>query len=102
MVRWSCVSLLVRHRDSNGIGTAARSAETDECDTDAISHMVVRSVGRDECIGGNDTANVSEANLPCCADGTTVVTSEVHVEPAYNDRHSGVGAHGDQEERRVL
>lgn len=31
-----------------------------------------------------------------------MVPAEVHVEPADDDRHGAVGAHGDQEKRRVL
>lgn len=45
---------------------------------------------------------LTKADLPCTSYSSTVVTTQVHVEPTYNDRHGGVGSHGDKEERSIL
>jgi len=56
----------------------------------------------DEGVGSNDASNVSEAHLPCGANCAAMVAAQIHVEPADDYRHGGVGAHGDEEETRVF
>ena len=63
--------------------------------------MVLR-IARHKAVRGNDTTNVAKRNLPRRADGLAVVSAQVHVEPAHDDGHSTVRAHGDQVKRGVL
>lgn len=55
-----------------------------------------------EGIRGNDTADVSESHLPGSTNGSTMVTSEIHIEPADDDGHGRVGTHRDEEECSIL
>lgn len=47
-------------------------------------------------------ADISKADLPRSAHASPVVTTQIHIEPAYGERHGGVRAHGDQKERSIL
>jgi hypothetical protein len=45
---------------------------------------------------------LTKANLPCTSYRSTVMSTQVHIEPTYDDWHGGIGSHGYQEERSVL
>jgi len=67
-----------------------------------MSLLVTRGISLDECIRCDDTTDIAESNLPRGAYRTPMVAPEVHVEPADNYRHGGVGAHCDEEETSVF
>lgn len=50
----------------------------------------------------DDSANIAEADLPCCSNRSTMVATEVEVEPADYYRKGGVSAHCDEKERSVF
>ena len=91
------MSSSVLRPDSYEINDAADSTETNERDANAVPRFVPR-----EGVRGDDTADVSEPNLPRRADGATVMAAKVQVKPADDDWHGAVSAHGDQEQGRVL
>ena len=62
----------------------------------------MRRILRQKRIRSNDTANIAEANLPRRPDGPPMMSAEIEIEPAYNDRERGVRAHCHEEERRVF
>ena len=62
----------------------------------------MRRVFGQESVGGDDAADVAEADLPGRADGPAMVAAEVEIEPADYDGEGGVGAHGDEEEGGVF
>ena len=62
----------------------------------------MRRVRGQERVRGDDAADVAEANLPRRPDRSTMVPAEVEIEPADDDRKGRIGAHGDEEQRRVL
>jgi len=59
-------------------------------------------IARQEGERRDDPADVAESYLPRRADGTAVVPTQVHGEPANDDGHCGVDAGGDEEESAVL
>jgi hypothetical protein len=81
---------------------AADATETDERDTNAVAGLVVGRILREEGIDGDDAANVAGADLEGRADRAAMVAAEVHREPADDDGHGRVRAHGDEKERGVL
>ena len=50
----------------------------------------------------NDASNVAKAYLPCCSHSASVVPTQIHREPANDDGHGRIDAHGDQEKRSIL
>lgn len=80
----------------------AHGPETKEAQEQSVSRPILWRVFRQKRKGGDDPANVPEANLPGRADAASVVTAQVHGEPADDDGHGGVGAHGHQEEGGVF
>lgn len=77
--------------------SVSRQIGKDEEEQDSPSHIFGSILGQ-ESKYGNDASDVAEADLPCAADGPPMVATEVHVEPADDDGHGAVGAHGDKEE----
>ena len=62
----------------------------------------MRGVFHLESVRGDDAAGIAEANLPGCPDRSTMVTTEVEIEPADYHRKGRVSAHRDEEERCVF
>lgn len=93
------VALSVLPATSDVVDNTRGCRQTDECNGDGVSFPVEGlGVTLQEDEGRDDTSNVAEGNLPGGTDGAAVVTSQVHVEPAYHHGHRGVAAHCDEEE----
>lgn len=101
-IRTRLVPIPVLHQHTSSVSTASCCAQTCKANTDAIALFVMRCVLGQERIRGDDSANVTEADLPCGAHCSTMVTAKVEIEPA--DRHwkGRVSAHRDEKERCVF
>lgn len=101
---WSSViPLPVLPSAANTINDTRHSRQANERNRDGISLLIEGlRITLQEDESRDDTSDVSEGNLPGGSHGTTVVTSQVHVEPADHDGHGCVAAHGDEEEGHVL
>ena len=62
----------------------------------------MRRVLGQERVRGDDAADVAEADLPGRPDRAAMVAPEVEVEPADDHGEGRVGAHRDEEQRRVF
>jgi len=100
--RGRVIALAVLHAHRHGIETATQRAQQQKAETDRVALLVVRLVRLQESIRGNDTSDVTEADLPGRTNGATMVPAEVHVEPTHDDGHCRVCTHRDEEERGVL
>lgn len=98
MIRRRSIPLPILREDRHSIETATQGTETQKPKTYTIPLLKLWRITRQECIRGDDATNVTEADLPRCAHGATVVAPEIHVEPADYHGHGGVGAHSDEEE----
>lgn len=62
----------------------------------------MRCIFGEESVRGDDSASVTEADLPCGSHRSTVVTAEVEVEPADYHWKGRVSAHRDKKQRCVF
>lgn len=93
----------VLHQNTHGIDDAARRTQTDKPKTDAVPRLEeFRLVLRQEGVCGDDTSDVAETDLPRRTHRAAVMPAEVHGEPADDDGHGRVDAHGDEEESGVF
>lgn len=79
-----------------------KRTETDESHDDRVSGMVFRSVLGQEGEGCDDAPDITEADLPCCADTPVHMPLEAHDVPTYDDGTGRECAHGDEAETGVL
>lgn len=96
------IPLPILPRNQRRIRTTTRSTQTNEPNTDTITRLILWRILAQEAIRRHDPTNISKPNLPRTTDSATVMTAQVHVEPADNHRHRRVRPHDDEEERAVL
>jgi len=53
-------------------------------------------------VSSNDASDVAEANLPRCANGSSMMAAEFEVEPTDCDRELGIGIHCHEEQSTVI
>lgn len=96
------VPLFVGRPARETVGNACNDGHDSESDADGVSRNELGRILAEESKDGDNTTDIAETNLPRTTDGTSVMASQVHVEPAHNDGHSRVGSHGDEEQTSVL
>ena len=102
-IRPRLIAVPILHQHTSSIHAASRRAQTRKANANAISIVIeMRCILGQERVRGDDAANVTEANLPGCSDGPTMVASKVEVEPADYHGEGGVRAHCDEEQGRVF
>jgi hypothetical protein len=101
-VPYTLLPLPVRPRTHDEIRHAAQRTQTHECDTNRISRNVLRPVLLQERKHGDDATDISESNLPCCANCATMMAAQVHIEPTHDDGHGRVCAASNQKQGAVL
>ncbi len=85
------------------VQAATQRTQANEANADAIAHVVERLRGRSrERVCRDDTSNIAETNLPGGAYCPSVMATQVHGEPAYDDGHSRVCAGSYHEESAIL
>lgn len=96
------IPLLILGKHHDAIRDARDDGQDRKGDGDGITRNKLGRILLEEGKHGDDATNVAESDLPRASDRSPSVTAEVHVEPAHDDGHGRVRAHGDEEERRVL
>lgn len=67
--------MLIRPPHRREIHTAAQRAETDKSHADGVAAGIEGGVLGEEGVGGDDAADIAEADLPGGADGAAVVAA---------------------------
>lgn len=99
-IRDRLVPLSILRPARKAIDDTRNDAQNRESDADRVACHILWCIFLEESKDGDDTADVAETNLPCRSDRAAMVASEIHVEPADDNGHGGICAHGDEEESR--
>lgn len=96
------VSLLVVRMARIAVDDSCNYGQTAPGQAHTVTGDILRLVLFEKDVNRNNATQVAESNLPCTTDGASEVASEVHIEPADNDWHGRVSAHGDEEQPCIL
>lgn len=101
-VIYPAINRLILPPDGQKITHGRHAANTQESHQDTIPPVIERRVLALKRKGRHDAADVAEPNLPRRPDTPPDVTGQVHGEPANDDRHGRVRAHGHEKKGGVL
>jgi hypothetical protein len=102
-VNSGAVTFLVLEPQGHHVECACQTGEANEREADDIpGSEICDAILYNERISSDDSTNIAEANLPCGSYAASMMATQVHGEPAYNDRHGAVTATGDQEKSAKL
>lgn len=99
----SAVTFLVFKPQGCHVERACQTGETNERETDDIPGSEIGdAILYDKRIRSDNSTDIAEANLPCGSHAASMMPTQIHGEPAYNDGHGAVTATGEHEKSAVL